>query len=232
MKALVVDDDRVFADIVAFALRREGFEVSQAYDGMSALHQWSEEKPDLLVLDINLPIMNGFTVCQRIRAEADTPIILLTVRCDDEDIIHGLEAGADVYMTKPFSPRQLVARARAILRRSQPARAAEADRVNGCLPIPDNWFGLPGFSRKRVLTPLERRLLECLETCPGQALSFETVIQEVWGERGGDRTALRQLVHRLRLKLEPDPEHPLYIQTVPGIGYKLADFPLADHSVI
>jgi DNA-binding response OmpR family regulator len=225
VKALVVDDDRVFADVVAFALRREGFEVSQAYDGLSALHRWSTEKPDLLVLDVNLPVLNGFTVCQRIRAEADTPIILLTVRCDDEDIIYGLETGADVYMTKPFSPRQLVARARAILRRSRPAREMEADRANGCLPIPENWFGLHGFSRKRVLTPLERKLLECLETCPGQTLSFETIIQEVWGEQGSDRTSLRQLVRRLRLKLEPDPAHPLYIRTIPGIGYQLAAFP-------
>src|SRR5512143_3071237 len=118
MKALIVDDDRVLADVVAFALRREGFEVVQAFDGPSALACWAEEKPDLIVLDVNLPKMDGFTVCQRIRREADTPIIMLTVRGEDDDIVHGLELGADHYISKPFSPRQGVARAQAVLRRA------------------------------------------------------------------------------------------------------------------
>ena len=113
MKALIVDDDRVLADVVAFALRREGFQVIQAYDGLSALQRWAEEKPDLVVLDVNLPKMDGFTVCQRIRRESDTPIIMLTVRSEDNDIVYGLDHGADDYIAMPFSPRQLVARAHA-----------------------------------------------------------------------------------------------------------------------
>lgn len=121
VKALVVDDDRVLADVVAFALRREGFQVVQAYDGLAALQCWTDEKPDLIVLDINLPMMDGFAVCQRIRKESDIPIIMLSVRDEEEDIIHGLELGADSYMTKPFSPRQLVARAFSLVRRSQKA---------------------------------------------------------------------------------------------------------------
>jgi DNA-binding response OmpR family regulator len=118
MKALIVDDDRVLADVVAFALRREGFQVIQAFDGLTALQRWAEDKPDLIVLDVNLPKMDGFTVCQRIRKVSDTPIILLTVRSEDDDIVYGLDLGADDYIAKPFSPRQLVARAHAVLRRT------------------------------------------------------------------------------------------------------------------
>ena len=118
MKALVVDDDRVLADLVAFALRRAGFDVIQAHDGEAGLRRWAEDAPDLVVLDVNLPRLDGFTVCRRIRAEADTPIILLTVRGEEDDLVRGLEWGADDYVTKPFSPRQLVARAQAVLRRA------------------------------------------------------------------------------------------------------------------
>jgi len=221
MRALVVDDDRVFADIVAFALRREGFQVIEAFDGLVALQRWIENQPDLIVLDVNLPKMDGFTVCQRIRKQADTPIILLTVRDSDEDIIYGLEAGADVYMTKPFSPKQLVARARALLRRShRPSDqyVCQMDKIYSDQP----GTGLPFSSRQTLLTPMERRLFDCLKSCPGQTLSFDAIICQVWGQTEGDRTLLRQLIHRLRLKLEPDPTHPTYIKTIPGIGYRLA----------
>jgi len=117
MKVLVVDDDRVLADVVAFTLRREGFQVILAYDGKSALKRWAEDEPDLIVLDINLPYIDGFTVCKRIREQADTPILLLTVRSEEDDIVHGLELGADDYITKPFSPKVLIARVRTALRR-------------------------------------------------------------------------------------------------------------------
>jgi len=222
MRALVVDDDRVFADIVAFALRREGFQVIEAYDGLVALQRWIEDQPDLIVLDVNLPKMDGFTVCRRIRKQADTPIILLTVRSSDEDIICGLESGADVYMTKPFSPRQLVARAQALLRRSHRPSYMFTDRVDNPYPITNHRSRVPFQSLQITLTPMERRLLDCLKTCPGQTLSFETIIHQVWGQTEGDRIVLRQLIHRLRVKLEPDPAHPTYIKTIPGIGYQLA----------
>ena len=118
MKALIVDDDRVLADILAFTLRREGFEVVQAFDGEAALERWQAERPDIVVLDVNLPRIDGFAVCRRIRELSDTPIVLLTVRNEEDDIVRGLELGADDYITKPFSPRQLVARALAVLRRA------------------------------------------------------------------------------------------------------------------
>ena len=124
MKALIVDDDRVLADVLAFTLRREGFQVIQAYDGEAALERWAEEQPDLIVLDVNMPRLDGFAVCRRIREQADTPIILLTVRGEEDDIVHGLKLGADDYITKPFSPRQLVARAQAVLRRAGRSTAA------------------------------------------------------------------------------------------------------------
>lgn len=219
MKVLIVDDDRVLADVVAFALRREGFQVIQAFDGLSALQRWAEDKPDLLVLDVNLPKMDGFTVCQRIRKEADTPIIMLTVRGEDDDIVHGLELGADDYIPKPFSPRQLVARAQAVLRRAGQA-TSPAPREAGNLHLSTSRREVRiGESEPIALTVLEGRLLDCLIINSGQILSFDALIDHVWGAQGGDRDMLRQLVRRLRRKIEIDPANPAYIQTVPGLGY-------------
>lgn len=223
MKALVVDDDRVLADLVAFTLRREGFQVIQAYDGEMALRRWSEEQPDLLVLDVNLPKMDGFTVCRRVRAEARTPIILLTVREEEDDIVYGLGLGADDYILKPFSPRQLVARVQAVLRRAGgPATAAVRQvgvftldisrrelRINAAPPV--------------GLTALECRLLDYLMLNAHHVLATEDILDHVWGAEGGDRDALRQLVHRLRSKIEPDPANPVYIETVAGVGYGLKE---------
>jgi len=219
MKVLIVDDDRVLADVVAFALRREGFQVIQAFDGLSALQRWAEDKPDLIVLDVNLPKMDGFTVCQRIRKEADTPIIMLTVRGEDDDIVHGLELGADDYIPKPFSPRQLVARAQAVLRRAGQA-TSPAPREAGNLHLSTSRREVRiGESEPIALTVLEGRLLDCLIINSGQILTFDALIDHVWGAQGGDRDMLRQLVRRLRRKIEIDPANPAYIQTVPGLGY-------------
>jgi len=221
MKALVVDDDRVLADVVAFSLRREGFQVIQAYDGLSALQRWAEEKPDLIVLEVNLPKMDGFTVCQRIRRESETPIIMLTVRNEDDDVVHGLELGADDYITKPFSPRQLVARANAVLRRTGHVFIRTPRQVG-------NLHLSPSAREVRVcngesisLTPLEGRLLDYLMMNAGQVLTFDGLIDHVWGPEGADRDMLRQLVRRLRSKIEPDPANPRYIITTPGLGYSL-----------
>jgi DNA-binding response OmpR family regulator len=254
MKALIVDDDRVLADVLAFTLRREGFQVIQAQDGEAALKRWAEEQPDLIVLDVNMPRLNGFEVCHRIREQergagqgasglgasglAFTPIILLTVRGEEDDIVHGLELGADDYITKPFSPRQLVARVQAVLRRTGrqgTGVAATADsvgirrvgrlaldlyrrevRVNAGEPVP--------------LTPLESRLLDYFMLNAGHVLTIEAIIGHVWGPEGADRDMLRQLVHRLRVKLallsaKPiEPSTAPYtpeIETVPGLGYGL-----------
>jgi len=210
MKALIADDDRVLADVVAFTLRREGFQVIHAYDGEKALQRWAEEQPDLVVLDVNMPKLDGFAVCRRIRAQSDTPILLLTVRGEEDDVVRGLELGADDYITKPFSPRQLVARAHAVLRRAGEMRVGGYEAVS--------------------LTPLESRLLDYLMLNAGSVLTAEALIDHVWGHKGGDRDMLRQLVHRLRVKIAQacgadtdasDITTQVSIETVPGLGYGL-----------
>lgn len=223
MKVLVVDDDRVLAEILTFTLQRMGLEVIQAYDGRSALARWSEDNPDLIMLDVNLPDISGFDVCRRIRAEADTPIILLTVRSEEDDIVHGLEIGADDYITKPYSPRQLVARVQAALRRANGQSETPplpATRQVGDISLDLNRREVTVAGQEPVtLTPLEVQLLDYLMVNAGHVLTMDALIDQVWGPQAGNRSMLRQLVHRLRHKIEPDPSHPQYIETVSGLGY-------------
>ena len=221
MKALVVDDDRVLADLIAFTLRREGFVVSLAYNGEMALQLWRETRPDIILLDLNLPQVDGFTVCRQIRAEEETPIIMLTVRSEEDDIVRGLELGADDYIAKPFSPRQLVARVQAVLRRSGKTAVPGIFRV-GELTLDSGRREVQiGPNKPISLTPLETRLLRYLMTNAGHVLTADAIITQVWGADGGDRDMLRQLVRRLRRKIEPDAANPTYIETVPGLGYGL-----------
>jgi DNA-binding response OmpR family regulator len=225
MKVLVVDDDRVLADLVVFTLRRAGYEAIVANDATSALRRWVEDKPDLIILDINLPgkpgLQDGFAICQRIRSESEIPIILLTVRSNEEDIVTGLEIGADDYVLKPFSPRQLVARIQAVLRRagtagsSQPARMS----VEGLDFNPKLREVHLKNGHINSLTPLESLLLEALMLNAGQVLTFDDLISDVWGPGGGSPEMLRQLVRRLRSKVEQDPSSPDYIQNLQGLGY-------------
>jgi DNA-binding response OmpR family regulator len=222
MKALVVDDDRVLADLVAFALRRERFQVIQAHDGETAWQRWLEEQPDLVVLDVNLPRLDGFALSQRIRAQSDTPIILLTVRGEEDDIVRGLQLGADDYVVKPFSPRQLVARVQAVLRRAGKSAAPAVRQVGELSLDPDRREARVAQGRPIALSPLENRLLDYLMANVGQIVPIEALIDHVWGAEGADRDMLRQLVRRLRTKIEPDPAEPIYIETVPGLGYGLA----------
>jgi DNA-binding response OmpR family regulator len=222
MKALVVDDDRVLADLVTFTMQREGFQVIQAYDGESALERWRSEHPDVIVLDVNLPGMDGFDVCRAIRLEEETPIIMLTVRGDENDVVRGLELGADDYVHKPFSPRQLVARVHAVLRRSGRSPSPGVQEVGGLsLDMGRREVTIEGGEVVR-LTPLECRLLEYLMANAGRILTNEAIIAQVWGPEGAERDMLRQLVHRLRTKIEPDPTSPVHIETIAGLGYGLA----------
>lgn len=225
MKALVVDDDRVLADLVSFTLRREGFQIIQAYDGESALARWMEEQPDIIILDVNLPktvpLLDGFTVCRRIREVSSVPIILLTVREDEDDIVHGLKMGADDYILKPFSPRQLVARVQAVLRRVTKGEVPVVHQAGALSLSPDRREARYADGEPVALTALECRLLEYLMLNAGFILSIQDLIDHTWGPDGGDRDMLRQLVRRLRAKIEPDPAHPILIETVPGRGYGL-----------
>jgi len=233
MKALVVDDDRVLADVLAFTLRREGFEVAKAFDGEAALNVWAREQPDLIVLDVNLPKLDGFSVCRRIRQQANTPIILLTVRDEEDDIVHGLKLGADDYITKPFSPRQLIARAEAVLRRAGKTPTPAIRQVGGLTLDPNRREVGLGQGRAIQLTRLENRLLGYLMLNAGHILTTEAIIEHVWGAEGGDNDMLRQLIHRLRSKLAqvarpqteddsaPDSPPSIRIETTSGLGYGL-----------
>lgn len=219
MNILVVDDDRVLADLISFSLRREGFGVIQAYDGDTALQRWAEAQPDLLVLDVNMPGLDGFAVCQRIREKAATPIILLTVRADDDDVVRGLSLGADDYIAKPFSPRQLVARVKAVLRRVGQEVSPPQRQIGNLTHDPSRREVHLGHNGAISLTPLESRLLDYLMLNAGQILPAEAIINHVWGVEGGDRDMLRQLIRRLRSKIEPDSTQPIYIETIPSHGY-------------
>jgi DNA-binding response OmpR family regulator len=220
MKILVVDDDRVLADVVTFMLTKEGYQVVQAYDGLMALERWKDHKPDLIVLDVNMPKMDGFEVCRQIRAEDDTPILMLTVKGEEEDILSGFEIGADDYIVKPFSPGQLVARVKAILRRAKGKNPLPEIEVGDLKFYPDKRsLDIKARPDPITLTHLENRLLEYLMINAGRVLTTEMIIDHVWGPGGADRDMLRQLVHRLRLKIEDDPAEPVYLKTVPGLGY-------------
>ena len=225
MKALVVDDDLALADVVSFTLRRAGYEVIVAHDGQMALERWQSEQPDFIVLDLNLPKLSGLEVCQRIRAEADTPILILSVRDDDDDVVNGLKAGADDYIVKPFSPRQLVARVDTVLRRAGASRASRAapDKFTaGALLLDAGRGEISAGAEPHVrLTPLESQLLQALMLNKDQVLPADSLIDHVWGPNGGDRAMLKQLVYRLRVKIEQVAAGAARIETVPGMGYSL-----------
>ena len=221
MNALVVEDDRVLVDLIAFTLRREGYQVNLACDGETALQQWRDYRPDIILLDLNLPKVDGFTVGSRIRAEDDTPIIMLTVRNEEDDIVRGLGVGADDFILKLFGPRQLVARIQFLLRRSGRSLAPAVYHA-GELTLDSNRRELHIDQCQTVrLTSLENRLFRYLMMNKGHILTHEAIIGQVWGPEGGDRDMLRQLVRRLRHEVEIDCAQPTYIETIPGRGYGL-----------
>jgi DNA-binding response OmpR family regulator len=225
MKALIVDDDRTLADLLAFTLRREGFETCLAYDAPGAIQAFEKEAPDVMIVDVNMPgepgLRNGFDVCRRIRLTSEVPMILLTVRDDEDDIVQGLSIGADDYVLKPFSPRQLVARIQSVLRRASAGRAAtSAPFVYQELHFDPQLRTFQRSGQDPVsLTRLEARLLAYLMLNAGQVLTMENMIDHVWGPQGGSTEMLRQLVRRLRLKIELNPDEPMLIQNLPSVGY-------------
>lgn len=219
-KILVVDDDLALADVVAFTLRRAGMEVALAHDGRQALDLFAADPPDLIVLDWNLPLINGLEVCTRVRAENSVPIIMLTVRIADDDVVAALEAGADDYVVKPFSPRQLVARVRAVLRRAS-GEPEEVLRI-GQFSLEPEWRQLYWSDSDPIhLSRLETRLMQALMRNPGHVMSTESLIARVWGPDGASRDMLKQLIYRLRNKIEAEAGNALLIETVPEVGYRL-----------
>ena len=218
-RVLVVDDDAALAEMLGIVLRGEGFDPVFCADGEAALGAFRDTRPDLVLLDLMLPGRDGVDVCRAIRAESGTPIVMLTAKSDTVDIVVGLESGADDYIVKPFKPKELVARIRARVRRTDAAPAAT-------LAIGDVEIDVAGHTVKRAgrvlpLTPLEFDLLVCLARKPGQVFTRETLLQEVWGYRHAADTRLVNVhVQRLRAKVETDPEKPEIVLTVRGVGYK------------
>jgi DNA-binding response OmpR family regulator len=221
MKILLVDDDVTLADVTAFALRRAGFLVILAHDGEQALELCDTERPDLIILDIQLPGMDGLEVCRELRAAGSVPIIMLTVRNSDDDIVRGLELGADDYVPKPFSPRQLIARAHAILRRRS-STPIQPRLELGDLVLDTAQHQVQTPHAVVRLTPLEFRLLHYLMVNCGQVVPTDAILNHVWGYAdSGDRPLLKQLVYRLRQKIEPPDAGRQIIETVPGMGYRI-----------
>lgn len=218
MKILLVEDDLALSDVVSFTLRRAGFEVIPAYDGAAAIAAWEASQPALVVLDLNLPKQDGFTVCRHIRSQSQTPIIILSVRSGDDVIVRALELGADDYIVKPFSPAQLVARIRAVLRRAGASTASGVLERGGWTLDPARHEVRWDSGEPVHLTGLEMRLLEALMLNAGAVLTADALIQAVWGVEGGSRAMLKQLVYRLRAKLESAGGGEV-IETVPGVGY-------------
>ncbi|XKF14133.1 response regulator transcription factor [Knoellia locipacati] len=205
--------------MLGIVLRNEGLEVSHVADGNGALAAFREARPDLVLLDVMLPGIDGLEVCRRIRAESGVPIVMLTARTDTIDVVVGLESGADDYVVKPFKPQELIARVRARLRRDNDA---EPER----LTIGDLTIDVAGHSVKRdgeslSLTPLEFDLLVALARKPWQVFTREVLLEQVWGYRhAGDTRLVNVHVQRLRSKIEKDPERPEIVVTVRGVGYR------------
>ena len=220
-RVLVVDDDAKTVELVKLYLNRDGYRVLTAYDGVESLRLARESRPDLIVLDLMLPGMDGLEVCRTLRDESDVPIIMLTARTTDEDKLTGLGLGADDYVTKPFSPRELAARVGAVLRRLPGERGpAEIKRGELALNFLKQEASVAG--RPLNLTPVEFKLLGVLIKEPSRVFSRAELVEKALGYdyKGFDRTIDVHILN-LRRKLEPDPRHPRYIKTVYGFGYKL-----------
>jgi len=228
-RVLVVDDDKEIVRLVRAYLEQAGYEVMVAYDGEAALHAIRSERPDLVVLDVMLPGRDGWNITGIVRADptlADMPIIMLTARVEDTDRIVGLEVGADDYITKPFNPREVVARTRAVLRRAgQTFTQARVLQQGGLLMDLDR-HEVHVNGRPVELTPKEYDLLQVLMENPGRAFTRSDLIEKGLGYtyEGLERT-VDSHIKNLRRKVEPDPKNPSYIQTVYGVGYRLVGQP-------
>jgi len=225
---LVVDDEPKMVGFIRMNLEVEGCQVIEAYNGLEAIERVRTDLPDLVILDVMMPEMDGFEALEAIRQVSDVPVIMLTVRADEEDRIYGLELGADDYLGKPFSPRELVSRIKAVLRRVSIAAGAAEEAI---LKIDEDLS--IDFRRREVivrgervkLRPTEWRLLYHLVNNAGWVMTHDMLLAKVWGQeyRGADHY-VRLYITYLRQKIEPDPSHPKYILTERGVGYRFVDF--------
>jgi DNA-binding response OmpR family regulator len=224
-KVLVVDDEPTIVEFVKINLEKAGFEVLTAGDGEAALQVAAASQPDVIVLDIMLPGKDGFEVCRELRRTSSTPIIMLTARDDDIDKVLGLELGADDYLTKPFNPRELVARIKAILRRVDRRSTINAQVITqGRIQLDLDRHQVVAGGRQVDLTPKEFELLELLMRSPGRVFSREILLEQLWGyDFFGDSKTIDVHIRRLREKVEEDPSSPTHILTVWGVGYKFRE---------
>jgi DNA-binding response OmpR family regulator len=222
VKIMVADDDRDMVDLLSYFLKGHGYDVVRAFDGEQAIRRWRETLPDLVILDVQMPKLDGFEVCRQMRSETNSMVLILTAHDQEDDEIRGLELGADDYLRKPFSPRQLMARIKAVMRRAPTSRGASNSSTITVGPITlDAMRHEVTRNGTRVrLTPTESRLLHLLITHTGQVLTTEMIVERVWGyDELGDSGLVKTHIRHLRQKIEPDANTPRYIMTVPGVGY-------------
>lgn len=221
---LVVDDDPAISEMLTIVLESEGMEPIAVTDGNDAVPMFQRHDPDLILLDLMLPGMNGVDICRSIRQISSVPIVMLTAKTDTVDVVLGLESGADDYITKPFKPKELVARIRARLRRTDTATTEMIEVGDLVIDVPEHTVtrrNADGSSRELNLTPLEFDLLVEMARRPGQVHTREELLEKVWGYRHASDTRLVNVhVQRLRAKIEHDPEDPQIVLTVRGVGYK------------
>ncbi len=234
MRILVADDDRDQVDLLTYWLKGNGYDMVRAFDGEQAVQKWRETKPDLVILDVEMPKMDGFEVCRRMSAESSAMVLFLTCREREVDEVRALDLGADDYLRKPFSARQLLARIRALTRRATTTPHVNAQSVVSVGPISlDSMRHEVARNGVKVrLTPIESRLLHLLLTHSGQVLTTETIVERVWGyDETSDTSLVKTHIRHLRQKIEPEPNAPQYILTVPGVGYTfMAQAPSGAHA--
>jgi DNA-binding response OmpR family regulator len=223
MKVLLVDDDIDLLDVTSYALRREGFNVIVATDGMQAIQRWETDRPDIVVSDITMPRMNGLELCQRIRHDSTTPVILLTALNSEEQIVQGFQVGADDYVTKPFSPRQLAMRIRAVWRRGSTVGEPEPVRQLrvGDLMLDVETHEVIHHGQEIPLTPLEFKLLHILAANAGRVVTATRLVDYAWGYDGGDVSLLKTHISHIRKKLDLPQSDIGDIRAVARVGYRL-----------
>jgi two-component system response regulator RegX3 len=217
-RVLIVEDELELAELIQMYLHKEGVESEICRDAETALLSLSGDEYDLLVLDINLPGMDGFELLQQIRPRISVPVIIVSARDADEDIIMGLGIGADEFVTKPFAPRVLVARIRALLRRSK-SHSRQTISFGPFILEPEGYY-LSRDGERIMLSSKEFEVLRHLVKNAGRAMSPEEIFREVWGNRYGDSTSVAVYIRRIRKKIEDDPQQPHYVQTIHGKGYR------------
>jgi DNA-binding response OmpR family regulator len=222
VKVLLVDDDPDIRDITAYALQREGFRISLAGDGRQALESWEKDPPDVVLLDARMPKLDGLEVLRTIRLNSETPVIMVTARNQEEEIVRGFQLGADDYVTKPFSPKQLIARIKAVVRRAHNGGPDPSPQVTaaGIVFDVESHEARRGELRVRM-TPLEARILHTLLINAGRVVSTSRLVDQGWGYDGGDASTLKNHISHMRRKLQLRIGEPGYIEGIPSVGYLL-----------